>query len=337
MKVLYAAVMYDYNDKKRGLGLDFYSTYPALKSMKDIETILFDCSDFKDMQIQEKNNANLIRLVEEERPDILFHSAFTDQIKKETYRYLKENTKTTTLNWFSDDAWRFDVFTKEMCWYFDYSITADKDSVRKYNLIGYKNVILSQFAATPETYPKLDLSHIYDVSFVGQPHGDRRETIKRIRDEKINISTFGYGWKEVGFKKRWNKRFKNFPILQFDKGKISHEEMVRVFNQSKINLNLAASSVENSLDQIKARNFEVPCCGGFLLTKRVPHLGDYYEIDKEIACYENVDDMIEKIKYYLTHEDERKTIAKAGYERTIRDHTYQRRFRDIFGQIKLKK
>mgnify|MGYP001617003201 FL=1 len=40
--------------------------------------------------------------------------------------------------------------------------------------------------------------------------------------------------------------------------------------------------------------------------------------------------MIEKIKYYLAREDKRKKIANAGYERTSKDHTYEKRFREIF-------
>ena len=46
-------------------------------------------------------------------------------------------------------------------------------------------------------------------------------------------------------------------------------------------------------------------------------------------------DLVEKVRYYLKHEDERAAIAQAGYERTLREHTYVHRFRDIFGQMGL--
>jgi len=45
--------------------------------------------------------------------------------------------------------------------------------------------------------------------------------------------------------------------------------------------------------------------------------------------------MIDKIKYYLEHNEERKAVAKAGYERTFRDHTYEKRFNEIFKIIGL--
>lgn len=48
-----------------------------------------------------------------------------------------------------------------------------------------------------------------------------------------------------------------------------------------------------------------------------------YEDGKEAVYYENSDDAIDKIAYYLEHEEERIKIAKAGYERTIKDYNYK--------------
>jgi spore maturation protein CgeB len=45
--------------------------------------------------------------------------------------------------------------------------------------------------------------------------------------------------------------------------------------------------------------------------------------------------MIEKIRFYLAHEDERRNIAEAGYARVLRDHTYERRLRDLFQKMGL--
>jgi spore maturation protein CgeB len=110
--------------------------------------------------------------------------------------------------------------------------------------------------------------------------------------------------------------------------------MVRIFNQSKINLNLSTAS-EKEVRQIKGRNFEVPGCGGFLLTEYVPGLEDYYVLGKEVACYDGVEDLVGKIKYYLENENERQSIAQAGYERTLRDHTYEKRLSQVFGRVGL--
>ena len=337
MKVLYMSVMSDYNEKNRGVSAECENFYKTLQKMPEIEVTGFDCSDFFDLQLREQNNARLIQTIKDTSPDVLFYISFKNIISSDTLQYIKNETKTTTINWFSDDHWKFDRFSKDWCWNFDYCATTDREAIPKYHAIGYKNIILTQWAANPETYPKLDLPFKYDVSFVGQDYGDREEILDNIQAKGIKVARFGYGWKLSRFKKRWNKRFKRFPFLCFDSGRISHETMINIFNQSKINLNFSASSIENMPDQIKARNFEVPCCGGFLLTRKVPHLEDFYEIGKEIVCYDNARDMIEKINYYLAHEDQRSKIAESGYKRTIKDHTYENRFRDIFSQIKLKK
>jgi spore maturation protein CgeB len=45
--------------------------------------------------------------------------------------------------------------------------------------------------------------------------------------------------------------------------------------------------------------------------------------------------LIEKIRYYLQHDDERETIRHAGHERTLREHTYEQRIMDIFQKINM--
>jgi len=85
--------------------------------------------------------------------------------------------------------------------------------------------------------------------------------------------------------------------------------------------------------QIKGRHFEVPACGGFLLTEPAEDLYNFYEYEKEIVIFNNLAELIEKIIYYLNHEEERKRIAQAGYERTLREHTWEKRFSEIFDTI----
>ena len=88
-------------------------------------------------------------------------------------------------------------------------------------------------------------------------------------------------------------------------------------------------------EQIKGRNFEVPGCGGFLLTGKAENLEAYYEIDKEVACFDDMDDLIKKVKYYLSDEKLRDTIAARGYQRTLDEHTYVHRFTEIFERLGL--
>ncbi len=62
-------------------------------------------------------------------------------------------------------------------------------------------------------------------------------------------------------------------------------------------------------------------------------LADYYEMGGEVTTYKDVDDLTDKTSYYLQHEDERAAIAEAGFQRTLREHTYVHRFNEIFQSI----
>lgn len=79
------------------------------------------------------------------------------------------------------------------------------------------------------------------------------------------------------------------------------------------------------------RVYETTGRGGFLIHPRINGLELDFEEDKEIVFYEyqNFKELKEKINYYLTHEEERKAIQKAGFERTKRDHTYKQRLKQM--------
>ncbi|AAK80135.1 spore maturation protein CgeB [Clostridium acetobutylicum] len=314
LKVILTCLKYDYNDKSRGYSFEYENFYKTLIKMDGIELLFFDICDFGDKKKREDNNNNLIKLIEKEKPDILLNILYEDQIKKETFLYIKNNTKTILVNWFCDDQWRFESTSIKWCWCFDYCVTTYKKAIVKYKELGYENIIFSQWACNQYNYFKRDIPFKYDVSFVGQPHSNRREIINKLKQKGIEVACFGYGWNEK----------------DPNSSRISQDSMIDVFNSSKINLNLSNSSHLDAPQQIKGRNFEVPACGAFILTSDVEGLSHYYEIGKEVVVYSSFDDMVDKIKYFLINEEKRRTIANAGYIRTIKEHTYENRLNDIF-------
>lgn len=83
------------------------------------------------------------------------------------------------------------------------------------------------------------------------------------------------------------------------------------------------------------RLFEQPGRGAFQIFPNIKGVEDLYENGKEIVLYEhgNLDDLKEKIDYYLTHSEEREAIRLAGFERTKRDHTYTKRWQQILDTV----
>ncbi|MDD1679162.1 MAG: glycosyltransferase, partial [Methanomicrobiales archaeon] len=180
------------------------------------------------------------------------------------------------------------------------------------------HALLTQWGCNHFDYVRIPkLARDLDVTFVGQPHGNRKSVVGGLQKKGIPVTTYGQGW---------------------ERGRVSQREMVEIFNRSKINLNLSNSSwnihsLFRGRQQIKGRNFEIPGCGGFLLSNYVEGIERYYTIGKEIACFGNRHEMLDRIRYYLSHPDEREEVARAGYERTLRDHTYVRRLTELFHQM----
>ncbi len=106
----------------------------------------------------------------------------------------------------------------------------------------------------------------------------------------------------------------------------SLNEMPIVFNESRINLNITMRPIATGLS---LRLYDVCGCGGFLLTNWQDELPELYEPGVEVETFSSKDEMIDKVRYYLAHDDERAAIAKRGYERTKAEHTYEMRIREM--------
>lgn len=327
MRILYVAMTDDYGDPKRGLSFEHTNFRSALDGMGH-EVVQFDFMRRKAAVGKRRLNEELIARAEEVKPDVSFFVLFTDEIAPRTLEEVARRSGAPTINWFADDHWRFENFTRHYAPSLTWSVTTDPDSIEKYRAIGCNNVIRSQWACNRYAYSKVTDELEHEVTFVGQPHGDRREVIDRLKAAGYDVGCWGYGWPA---------------------GRLDHEAMVRVFSSSRINLNLSNSSTPDKRlrarayrlvkrikdsgprrSQIKGRTFEVPGSGGFLLTDRVAHLEDYFEIDREVAVFDSNDDLVERIGWWLDHPQERQAVADAGYRRVLAEHTYDHRFEQIF-------
>lgn len=113
-----------------------------------------------------------------------------------------------------------------------------------------------------------------------------------------------------------------------------------VFNEDKCKAFSAAKIVINNLhigeiDGLNKRTFEIPACKGFQIVSLNDSVARHFEIGKEIEVYSDLDDLIEKIEFYLKPENDkkRKEIIEAGYERAMRDHTYENRLNKMLSIV----
>jgi spore maturation protein CgeB len=327
MKILYVAMADDYGDPSRGPSFEETNFRTALEGMGH-EVVAFDFMAEMKAHGKREMNSRLVDAAKEADPDLSFFFLFEDQIDPETIRAVG-TAGGPTVNWFADDHWRFDGFSRHFAPALDWSVTTDRDSLPKYEAIGYGNVILSQWACNRYAYDRVADGLEYDVTFIGQAYGERPATVEKLRAEGFDVRCWGFGWPE---------------------GRIEQDEMVRIFGASRINLNLSSAfdpperlpmrllrpfrgKREGRRSQIKGRTFEVPGSGGFLLTDHVAHLEDYLTPGEEIGTFEDADDLVAQVGWWLDHERERARAADAGYRRVREDHTYDQRFAEIFKRI----
>lgn len=107
-------------------------------------------------------------------------------------------------------------------------------------------------------------------------------------------------------------------------------EMPKAFYLSKINLNITSRSIESGIPQ---RVWDIMAVGGFCLTNYQPELEEYFQIGKELEIYHNLEELEEKIAYYLTHDEERLRIAINGYKRVRDEHSLKSRLKQALDFI----
>ncbi|MCB5266554.1 MAG: glycosyltransferase [Candidatus Cloacimonetes bacterium] len=170
--------------------------------------------------------------------------------------------------------------------------------------------------------PAEETSSNIDVSFVGEvTKGKRKEYISYLEDNGINIEAYGSGTKN---------------------GKVSFERVVEIFNTSKINLSFTGtyandvysfcSNINNRILQNKGKPIEIALCGGFVLTEYVPGIEKVFEPDT-IDTFLTKETLLEKVKYYLSHEQQRSEMAKAAYLHAKKNYDCIEGFKKIFQRI----
>ena len=105
------------------------------------------------------------------------------------------------------------------------------------------------------------------------------------------------------------------------------EKMPQVFAQSKINLNISLKCIPSG---VPLRVFDILACRGFVLPSYSAELPELFELGKELVVYQNLEELADLARYYLTHDQERQKVAENGWERCRRDHSFPARLRTIF-------
>jgi spore maturation protein CgeB len=307
VKVLCVFWQYQYGDKERGVGIEFESFITALKKLgHDVRH--FETWDQTLYPTYADLNYALLAEVDAYHPDIVFTVQRDYEIWIETLEAIQRRGEASLITWTTDDSFKFDMVSKHIGRYYDAISTTYDYRVSDYRNVGIQGVYSTQWAANSHWLnpPKSACDCRYPVSFIGASYGARATIVEKLKSAGIHVECFGHGWPN---------------------GSISTHQIPVVMHDSVISLNFSAGFMcdAGNEKQVKARTFEVPGAGGFLLTDAAPGMDDLYRIGEEIETYSDFDDLVKKIRYYLGNQDERDKIARAGYLRTVTQHTYERR------------
>lgn len=319
MKVLCVFGQHNYGNPARGESYEYSNFVPALRRLGH-EVVFFESwnkdryADFAEL------NEQLLGAVERHAPDVVLFVLLSYEIWTETLSLIRRASDAVLINWAPDDSWKYEQSTRILAPYFDLHVTTYAEAVQKGAADGMKHLVQSQWAADAERLqePVAARECRYTVSFVGSAYGNRRRWIEYLRRNGFDVACFGHGWPA---------------------GPLSSQQLMETLRQSVVSLNFADSPLQfrgllpYRSKQIKARVFEIPGAGGLLLTESVSGLERFYTPDEEILRFRSPQELLEKLRHCIANPAERDSIARQGFERTRREHTYDSRFAEIFQRV----
>lgn len=241
---------------------------------------------------------------------LVYQSAPSDfHFSVEFFQLLQE--KVFTVMMLGDTAHFFD--NRDIYYAQSMDLVIVYDCLEKYRFRQYGIESMSFYSSydTNKYFRRDDVKKSIDVSFVGRLVNKmgRKEYIDYLIQNGISIEVFGTGSND---------------------GPVNLEKMVEIFNKTRINLSFSGISLRSALEkepniktrmkQVKGRVAEIALCGGLVLSEYVPGIEEVFEIDREIVVFHTKEEMLERTRYYLEHENEREKIANNGYVRALRDY-----------------
>ncbi len=139
----------------------------------------------------------------------------------------------------------------------------------------------------------------------------------------LDFQIWGNQWRERCQSERLGKFIQCAPL-----NGTSYAKALRAF---RISLAVMSGTVSGASrgDETTTRTYEIPACGGFMLHERTAEVLELFEEGKEIACFNDAEELAGKIDYYLDKPEERARIAAAGHARCVPAYSYDNRMAEI--------
>ncbi len=296
---------------------DFNGAYESLKNLR----VTGDRLDYLQNSFLNVVSQSVLAKVETFEPDLVLAMAQAP-LNHQALKRLRRDGVTTAM-WFVEDHRLFTYWKSFAPFYDIFAVIQKEPFISELGKIGQPNALYLPLAALPEFHRPMSLTPVEqrkfgsEVSFMGAGYPNRRAAFRELVNHDFKL--WGTEWEGDHVLE---------PLVQMRGARVTPEECVKIFNATRINLNLHSSVQARELvthgDFVNPRTFELAACGAFQLVDRRTLLDEAFA-DGELATFDSMEELLEKIDYFLEKQEECAEIANKGRERVLKDHTYQTR------------
>jgi glycosyltransferase involved in cell wall biosynthesis len=275
-------------------------------------------------------NTYVLQQAEKCEPEILF-VVKGSYVVPGTLRALREKG-VRTYNYYPDvSAFTHDRYIPAALGQYDRVFTTKSFQIRDLKeRLGVERATFVPHGYSPDVHRPFDLTEAdrdrcgADVSFIGM-HTPKKERIiaglrRALPDVKLRI------WGNL-----WSRRCRSGELAGSVMGRpVWGWAYSKAIQASRVNLGINSEAVRgaSSGDLMSRRSFEIPACGGFMIHERNEEVRSFYEEDREVVLFDGVEELAEKVRYYLEHQRERQAIAEAGHMRCVPAYSCDGRMRE---------
>jgi hypothetical protein len=311
---------------------------------------------------------NTFRFEHARRPFDLFFAYLMDgMVDPEVIDEIRK-TGVPTCNFSCNNAHQFDN-VDELSPHFDLNLHSEKDARDKFLAIR-ATPFWWPMASNPNYFKPLNLARSISVSFVGANYSLRARYIAHLLEHGVEVHAYGPGW-IGGATKHWRSMAKRYKYLSLalwplDRQRqsqasnslaehdfrrflterfpenfhapVSDDTLIELYSRSHISLGFLEVHDRHDptrplVQHLHLRDFEGPMSGALYCTGYMDELAEMFDSDKEVVVYRNQFELLDKVRFYLSHPAEAELIRLAGRARALAQHTYTKRFEKLFDRL----
>ncbi len=273
-------------------------------------------------------NRNLVKLAHRSRSDIVIVIG-GDRI---THRALKRLAKKDlcTVLWTTDAPVNFQPIIDSAPFY-SYIFCQGTEAIELLRNAGIKGAHWLPMACDSAQHRSLKLSkeeqknYRHDIVFVGSYYPNRAELFEKLTD--FNFWVWGPGWDKIERGSGLRSHIKA--------AHTTSSEWVKIYSAGKIVLATHYQDPNGRFPvyQASPRIFEAMACGAFVLSDHQRDVLALFKDGEHLVSYKGHEDLISKIKFYLSHPAERRKIAEQGRYEVLRNHQYAHRIEKLLSIV----